>query len=602
MVKGIKINLALLLIICMVGVLFAGCSNNNGLDETEENVGNKDTKSNDKVSTENLDPLSKEYAEEIFQQTLAEVETPEYFKNTPTYEYTFQLGDSPIDETFGQRYFEKKFNVKVNFVRLDGGDRLEQLNLMYATGTIPDLVTGPLALVPEYTKQGLLAEISEDMIKEHMPGYYKTMQQYDPSLLSNSKVDGKNMGLLRFFPPGGVPRPAGIRADWLKNVGLNKLPETLDELEEAFIKFRNDDPDQNGKKDTYALSVASDYPGEWWLQSIFGAFGANPFLWVERDGKLQFGLTTDEVKQALKRLNSWYEMELIDPEFITDIGRSVDQEDIPAKFAKNKLGYLDHLNFDDYQWDNDGHISFKWVANHPEWQQWYEDRKDNPDEYYSMDLITDFKDNVIEPYYIVMPPVEGPEGHIGYQRLGYSDTTFLFGQPLEEDPEKYEKLLKIMDYLHTDKDTYIMLEAGPEGVLLVKDEQGKLIYNPQWTEHDLYSSAMEKVGLEWKLNMMRWTNPDWLAIVGGARPEQRYEKTAPFVSDFASYENRLKVPLPSQADFSEILDTRVKEYLIKTIGGDIDIDSSFDDMVSRWYRDGGEQLTKEANDWYESTK
>ena len=36
------------------------------------------------------------------------------------------------------------------------------------------------------------------------------------------------------------------RDDWLKKVGIDKIPETLDEAETAFYKFRNDDPDGNG--------------------------------------------------------------------------------------------------------------------------------------------------------------------------------------------------------------------------------------------------------------------------------------------------------------------------------------------------------------------
>jgi putative aldouronate transport system substrate-binding protein len=600
MQKSTRKVLALLIIICMVGILFAGCSKDNSTNESGENKG---TMSNDAVSKDNLDPLSAEYAEQIFQETLAKVETPEYFKNTPTYEYSLQFEYSPAtDETFGQRYFEKKFNVKLKSIPLDGGDRLEQLNLMYATGTIPDLVDGPLSLVSEYTKQGLLAEIPEEMIKEHMPGYYETITKYDPSLLSIGKVDGKNMGFIRFTPNGGVPRPAAIRADWLENTGVSELPETLEELESVFMKFRNEDPDQNGKKDTYALSNPSDYEGRFWFQSIFGAFGANPFMWVERDGELQFGLTTDEAKQALKRLHKWYEMELIDPEFITDIGRSVDQEDVPAKFAKAKVGYLEHLSFDDYQWDNDGHANFKWVSNHPEWQQWFQERKDNPKDYYSMEAIKDFKDGLVGPYYINLPPVAGPEGHKGYYRTGYAEDILLFGKPLEEEPEKLEKLMKILEYLHTDKDSYFMLEVGPEGVLLVKNEQGELIYNPYWSDHELYDSRLAKTGLEWTFNSMRNTRSDWLSVVGGPRPIQRYEKTGPLLRDYASYENALKVSLPSQSKYSELLDTRVKEYVIKTIGGDIDIDSTFDDMVNRWYKDGGDQLTKEANEWYESIK
>jgi putative aldouronate transport system substrate-binding protein len=533
MLNGKKGIISVLLIISIVVALLTGCFNDEGADGAEQTDGG---------NTENLDPLSKEAAEQNFEEVLSKVETPEYFKNTPTYEYTFQLDASTaMDDTFGERFFEKKFNVKANFIRIEGGNRKEQLNLMFATGTVPDLVVATLPDIPEYAKQGLLAEIPVEMIKEHMPGYYAIIQKYDPGLLKITKLGGKNMAIARLYPNGGIPYPAAIRADWLKNVGINKLPETLDELEDAFIKFRNNDPDQNGKKDTYALSSPSDFNGELWFQSIFGAFGANPFLWVEKDGKLQFGLTTKEAKQALKRLNEWYEMELIDLEFITDKGKSVDQEDIAAKFAKNKLGYMDNLNFTDLQWDFDGHINFKWVSNHPQWQQWFKERQDNPEEYYSMKVITDFTENVVEPYYIAMPPVKGPNGAIGNYRIGNQRSILVFGKQLEDEPEKFEKLLKILEHLNQDKDTYLVQSWGPEGFILKKNEQGELSYNPDWTKHELYSQSGSKLGAIWTTNPMRLTNPDWLGAWGGPRDEQRFKKTADVVRDYPYYENKLKV-------------------------------------------------------------
>ena len=52
-------------------------------------------------------------------------------------------------------------------------------------------------------------------------------------------------------------------------MGIDKIPETLEEAEEAFYAFANNDPYGDGKKNTYGLEQTG-------LQSIFGAYGGIP--------------------------------------------------------------------------------------------------------------------------------------------------------------------------------------------------------------------------------------------------------------------------------------------------------------------------------------
>jgi len=593
------------IVVAMLAAVMAACTGG-GAPGGEPTATNETGEGSAPAADGSADPFSLEADMKIIEDELAKVETPEYFKNTPTFEYLFEIHRVGVAEegSFGPRWFEKKFNVKVDYVGLSVENRNEQMNLMFATGTVPDLVTVNLQQMQEYARQGLLAEIPIELVKEHMPGYSAIVEEYDPTLFEVTEVDGKNMGISRFSVTGGIPRPAAIRADWLENVGIVKVPSTLEELEQAFLKFRNDDPDGNGKKDTYALSNPSDFAPHYWFQSIFGAFGVNPFLWTERDGELRFGLTTPEAKEALKLLNKWYEMEIISPEFITAPGRSSTGDDIPTLFSKGKLGYIDHVAYDDHQWDNDGHINFRWVSNHPEWAKFFEDYKDDPKKVYSTPLLTDFGEitpDLPKPVYLTMPPVVGPNGKSGYLRNGYSSDVLVFGKQLEDQPEKMEKLLKILEYLNQDEDAYIKMGWGPEGIQwYMKD--GERIFNPEFTKHALYNNSQTKLGLHWSSTPMYFTSPDYIGAVGGPRSAQRFDLSADKVKNFPYYENALKVALPSESQYSELVDTRAKEYVIKAIAGDIDVDQTFDDMVSKWYADGGDVLTREANEWYASFK
>ena len=217
-------------------------------------------------------------------------------------------------------------------------------------------------------------------------------------------------------PPAKPAIGAAIRSDWLENLGL-AVPTTLEELEAVFYAFAQDDPDGNGQDDTYALSAGgnSGAMGRYMFQSIFGIFGVNPLFWTENEeGELEYGFTTDEVKEALKLLSKWYADGLIDPEFITTDARS-SGTDVASKFASGQIGYIDCLSYDDYQWDNDGHMSAKWVANDATWQRYFADSADNPAEMYKCGVTSDFDQTAttVSKYYINLAPVANSDGTPG---------------------------------------------------------------------------------------------------------------------------------------------------------------------------------------------
>ncbi|MNW34937.1 Lipoprotein LipO precursor [compost metagenome] len=100
-----------------------------------------------------------------------------------------------------------------------------------------------------------------------------------------------------------------IRQDWLDKLNL-KAPTTVEELERVMEAFANQDPDGNAKKDTVALAFGmkdkiSDYligDASW----IYGMFGAIPERWYPgEDGKLQYGSIQPGAKTALGKLKEW---------------------------------------------------------------------------------------------------------------------------------------------------------------------------------------------------------------------------------------------------------------------------------------------------------
>lgn len=513
------------------------------------------------------------------------------------------MGDVPplTDNTWGEQKFEELFGVDVVIVR---AETEEEKTVLYASGNIPDyLVGGTISNVTSLTDQGLLAEIPLEMIQEHMPRYYAMCTGYDPNFFTYGMVDGKIMALPRYNAVGAAPVAAAIRADWLKNLNL-EVPTTVEELENVFTQFAYGDPDGNGKDDTYAISAggASESPLQrLYFPSIFGIYGVNPFYWtVNVDGKLEYGLVSEGSKKALTLLNKWYEAGLIDPEFVTTENRT-SGTDVNSKFASGLTGYVDNQSFDDYQWDNDGHVNAKWVANSEAWQKFFEENAGDTKAMYQYTGTTGFDDSYVDPYYINLNPVADEDGNVGGYIVEGNVSTFLcMGLQVEGDEEKMGKILSILESIAMDEEVYLNHFGPEDGQWIWNEDKTQRLYNPQWNEVPDYHPQGQINGIGWCLWPMYFTNPEFLTTVGGDRQIQRYDELFPIFTSFKSFSNALKVGLTSEAEYTELTTTYVRDYIVKAIRGEVNIEESWDSMVSNWLAQGGQEMTDEANEWYAS--
>ena len=307
-----------------------------------------------------------------------------------------------------------------------------------------------------------------------MPEYYAHVASFgDPRVWKYGEIDGKHMGL-PIIHPGGVYR-GGIawNAQWLHNVGIDKVPETLDEFEEAFLKFRNDDPNGSGAKDTYAFTAPGDQgtAPAGFFQEIFGAHGTFAFQWVEKDGTLRYGFTDPGTKETLALLADWYAREIIDPEWVTEIGRKDGANDVSWKFANEKIGYVSSLGSDDSEWDGGGHLNRKWHMAHPEHRSYiYDDPDCWPDNcsgqgHYSIIAFTEIDPGAhasvtdYHPYVAGEPPI-GPRGDAGMSVRGLQPMYVTFGRQLERDEGKLHRLLEVLNAIATDRKLYYSAAVG----------------------------------------------------------------------------------------------------------------------------------------------
>jgi putative aldouronate transport system substrate-binding protein len=324
-------------------------------------------------------------------------------------------------------YYNKMFNIDLQIWNVDNGRYDEQLNLKFAANEIPDIFRSTLPNLQKYYDQQIMAEIPESMMKEKMPLVYNSSKAAAPDFLERGKVNNK-IYMLPSQISVPIRGPAVYRGDWIKAVGKQDAPKTLAELEALLYLFANNDPDKNGKKDTYGLSNSG-------FNMVYGAFGYIPGQWQERNGSLVYSSIQPEIKEALTVLAKWYKDGVIDPEFIT---------------GENKGGYwaLSHAFIEE-------RIGFSGLGSYYHWH-FTPAASQNYRELKAVNATA--ADSLI-----FGEPVTGPRGAKGLAMgAPIGSTSEAFGVQVEKDPLKMGKIMELWNHFFESNDAYL---TGWMGIL-----------------------------------------------------------------------------------------------------------------------------------------
>lgn len=335
---------------------------------------------------------------------------------------------SAQEGTYPETVLESKFNVDIKPMFLDSTNYNDKKTMMIAGGEEVDMIyeLDP-ANVKQDAEQGLLMEIPYDLIQKYAPTVYSIICEEAPEAWLYSRVEDKNYGIPNLNYSNARCRSGVWRVDWLKNVGIDKIPETIDEMHDALYKFRHNDPDGNGKQDTYGMS--SDITN--WhtmFTDIFGAYGVLPFDWMGEGENVEYGGFKEGTYQALETLQKWYSEGIIDPDFITDNIFSTGKD----KFQNGIVGFM---NQNGGYWDPDDPNSLVNVM-----------KQINPESEIANSL-----------------PVVGSDGKSGTFCWGAPSHIVTFGAQLEDQPEKVVRLLTMFESMVTDEDLIKSLKLGEQG-------------------------------------------------------------------------------------------------------------------------------------------
>lgn len=338
---------------------------------------------------------------------------------------------SPPDDWFVYERLREEVGVDLKLTALPSSatDRDVKMNAAGAADSLPDMMHLSRPVMLNLVKQGLLAPV-EDMY-ELMPD--RTAKMYNEATKNYARVGNHVYGFTA--STGDIKANEGIliRKDWLDNLGL-EIPTTLDEYYDVMYAFTYNDPDGNGKDDTYGygtfIEITANEEGLGRrVDPFFGAFGC-PGTWDLSEESPGLNVLKPEYYDALSFIVKMHQTGVMDPNWL-----SQKKDDFKPNWKAGKYGMMREQN-----------ASYAAESNY-----------------------APFDKNFPDGEWIVIAPPVGPEGK---SAVGiYTDINGgVIAINAKITPEKKEAIARMLEWMSGDG--YYAIGWGEEGVNFVFDENG----------------------------------------------------------------------------------------------------------------------------------
>ncbi|WP_379155744.1 hypothetical protein [Paenibacillus sp. sgz5001063] len=449
------------------------------------------------------------------------------------------------------------YNTKLRLA-LTGSEKLPDIIPVYDTSLANDLI-----------QSGQVKEITGD-IKNFMPDRLKEIYKQYPTTFNPIVQDGKVYGMA-ISPNLTEGEVMLVRQDWLDKLKL-KAPTTIDEFENVIAAFTNDDPDGNGKKDTYGFDFSGkDSYNTGWVSDavmIFSAYsGKNlPGQWYNEDGKLTYGSVADGNKEALAKLRDWYSKGYLNKELATQ-----GAWDALADFTEGKAGII---------------IGRPWLYG----------------------SVKDVEKNITGAKIAVYPTIKGVKEDKTYQSAQLNDGVFMFNKNFNNMEAFFLYYDKLYDLAFGTGDFKYGYAQGYDYDIV----NGEVVFDP--TKFNKPLEAVQSPGkMTFTKNSPSADGPgqSFYDVANGAKPDTgkllmaaSADKT--MRDGYAiSYENSDVLlptafngpPTKTMQSSWEQLTTMEKETFTKIIYSKEPLEA-YDEFVKQWYEKGGTQITDEVTEWY----
>lgn len=216
------------------------------------------------------------------------------------------LGNSVTYNSIVKERVEELTNTRLDIEFVPSASYPEKLNITLASDDMPTIlyINENTPNVVNAIRRGEFWDVT-DYLKD-----YKHLSKANPIILKNMSVDGRVWGLYRKRPLGRFGY--AYRKDWLNKLGLSE-PETVEEFYEMLRAFTYDDPDGNGRNDTYGMTVTTS---DITFNNIAVWNGAPNGWGFDADGSLIPAHLTDEYFDTVKLFCKMAEEGIINSDFV----------------------------------------------------------------------------------------------------------------------------------------------------------------------------------------------------------------------------------------------------------------------------------------------
>ena len=495
---------------------------------------------------------------------------------------TFPEGDSYEDNAY-VRMTDKDLNIAItDEFEANGEDYDRQVSLALSAGELPDMMKiGSLDTLKELYENDLIADLT-DVYEEYASDYIKSLyDSYNGRALANVTIDGKIMALPGTSGDNG-PSIAWIRGDWMEELGLNIDEDgdgciKVEDLETVAKTFMEKNP--AGVDNVVGIAFApwltsGDPDGTYSMNSIAYALGAFPKTWMEKDGSVVYGSTTEEMKQALTVVSGWFQDGILDPQVGTrtwdDItalmtngqcGIAFGTWHIPGWLLNSVYALNDQATFEPYVVeDADGMINCK-------------------------------HNDATSGYIVVRKDFSHPELAIQIANLFY-DTLVNDKTLLETYPEVNDYVTNGMDGsarpFNIEINSYTsLLDDYTEMMKGINNELALEDVSTLETRTNI--PAIQRF-LEGDVDADNWTRyycrVKGVGLLQSVTENDRFAWITPIFPETTS---------TMETNWAN-LEKLEEETFIKIVTGEVDVETGFEQFVSDWYAQGGTQIIKEISE------
>ncbi|QGQ95156.1 extracellular solute-binding protein [Paenibacillus psychroresistens] len=486
---------------------------------------------------------------------------------------TFKDGES-IDNNIWTKAMEDELGIKQKTtwsVKGSADEYNQKLSVSIAAGNLPDMFLTDAIKLKQLADAGQLEDLTELYNQYATPFTKEILGQDGGMALKSATFGGKLLAIPNTDSAADTVPLMFIRTDWLKNLNLTE-PKTMDDVLKISEAFTKKDPDANKKSDTFGLALSKElFGGTGGIVGFANSYHAYPNTWVpEASGKLVYGNIQPEMKSALAKLQELYNDKQIDPEFgIKDGNKEAELT------AGGKIGMF---------------FGAMWTPLFP--LQGGKDKDPNMQWGAYKIISVDDKPALVQAsfpvsrYYAVKKGAKHPEALIKILNL-YSEK--MWGEKAEYEKYGIAKdgtpVFKYYFSNYWPARKNVDIQTKIKEALRTKDTS-KLNAEQLVNYRQVFDNLNKKSTKDWGYERVFGPENDTSFAVINEYLNNKSILNAGFYG----------APTPTMGEKQATLDKLVVETFTKIIMGSAPIDD-FDKFVSNWKSSGGDEITKEVNDW-----